>query len=1236
MRSLAAAVLLIVSCVASTVQGDVTPNVWNSSFPSSLKYAQEHGLPLVMTWSNWGCTYCQDLTAALDTAEFMNWAAASPNDYVLCHVQGYNGRDLEANKGAREFAGTANGTRPTELGGFPFVCLYMPYDGGRVFCVTNFIGRYGQMTGSRKWGTLADQMISSIEDFMAGAEAPDPCVEFPMGDVVNDRLEAIAGETDWVEVPLRRTNYTNMEARASLTLDLGAGVKVVSNLTWVAGDVAKSVRFVLPTDRAAGATLALTLRNYAGMELAVRHVTYVDPKSAALENSPKNPRFIGERTASTLAWGEWTMDYEVARQKAAAEEGASTLVLIGGSLWCPDCYSTDRFLIDTPEFKAWAVSHKIACVAIDVWNPKSTVNASLLTWNSVTTGDRYVTCNYGLPADESLRHQSGAGYLSRHRVTADVAAAVAARNQTYLSTSTAEGGFCRPEDAAGQGKTYGFMAGIPCLLVVRNDGSVAGRIYQFNNVSASSAVDLSAHLKRLQEMVDQKARSEEEDNDHALTTRDVIKPGQSVSASVSAVDGLDVYKIDAPVYTRTVFSLSGAENAVVTLEVTDDSGAVSKSLAAVTGNLADGLSVSARLSSGNCHATVSFPKDADGYATGGFFAFSNVASTVCAYGLSMTGEMSGGEVGFGQSVMEASESESVVRIPVARTCGSGGRLAVQVRLERTAVAEAALKDGRIEWTDTPLVWQDGESGEKTVSLKVKDDAVYLEDLMLGFSITDLAAQKTDARIADGLGSLVLRIRDDDGTAILLHKSMRVDERCALEGWRPGDEVVIDKLSGSLPAGLRVSVTDGAVAVNGVPRILGEYRSRYRAVIYRAGAVASVREIEFEFSVREPLFASVIPSLATARTYSNLPLTELECTDCGDLRTQLTGLLTVTVPASGKLSAKLISGGRVHVYDTDGWDSFDGVRTIRATLRAEFESEDAPAAIGVALTADTLTLALPGGDLSVPSLGWSASHDAAAWLGQYTVQMPQTGMADTAKTLRMTGDAYMAMRMITQTASRNGYMIYAGLMPNGRAFSGSAVLLERQDGFCELPFLNVVDEGISGYGISGVLSIKGNPKDTLWSVRAADRALTCWRDESLGLAHSSDLQVYGTYYDSATVYAKFLEDYAEKTGSFALHAGVEGFDPVAAQMTEAGPVLKSTERATLSFSPVTGVVSGILDLDGIGPTAYRGVVLPGWQACPDCKPGVEFVERPWASGVTAYYAFGENARRDGARIELKCK
>lgn len=1225
---------IVAVCAAGLVSSACAEANWNWNFPDSLALANRENRPLILIWGNTGCDYCSYLADEIKGATFGEWYATEGANFVLCHVTGMDGEDLPANIGAKEFAATANGTKPG-LTSYPFVCFYYPIEHGVAFCADNAVGRSGRMGGPVTSGELSAQLISAAEKFMANLKLPETGIGFRMGNTLNDRLEAVAGRAGWVDVPLLRTNLLSTATTCALEIEYKTGV-AVSNLTWAAGDVEKFVRFTIPSDMTAGETLEVRLRNALDEIVATRAITFISAAEFE-ENGPKNPLFLGERTADDLQWGEWTMDLAVATQRVIRASGAGTLILVGGALWCPDCYSTDKYLIDTPAFRAWSKNRNIACVAIDVVNPNDVkANTSLLTWDPTRTSDRYVTCNKGEPPNENLRFQSGGGYLSRHQVSPDRAAEVAARNLNLLMNSTKAGGLCRPEDVdVSNPHTGPFKTGIPCLIALRPDGTVAGRIYQFNNTSASSAVDQEAHLARLDELFDQVAVQGEEDNDHEFTTHDEIAATEVKEASISAVDGQDVYRIADSAGMRMTYELTGEADADVTLEICDDSGEATRSLAMQSGSLSKGLCASARLPSDRCSVRISYPKNKDGYATVPYFDFKKTGSTVCPYRLEASGEMSGGEIGFAKTAIAASEGEGLLKIPLVRRLGSGGSVSVQVSLDRTPPVQAALAAGRIVWDDVRVPWEDNAEGRREVTLTIVDDEEKLEDLDLVFRISDLQAEK-DATIDPNLSVLTVRIADNDGTAIALHRNVSMCEKSPVDGWQPGDEAVLTKVSGSMPTGLRIDCEDGFARVSGVPARTGDYAVSYRVSLYRQGEWIGDQTFAWEFSVGKIDFSALIPGLSEARTFANLPVTQDACDACGDSRRRLSGLLTLTIPPNGKVSAKLVGLAEVITYSAGGWDSFEdeGRLTVRLT---PFEGKGP--ILDVSVFGDRLSIVAEGIDCNLPLEGWTAKADASPWGGQYTVQMPQENMTDTAVNgMRMTGDAYLAMRMVTDVAKANGYMIYAGVLPNGRGFSGSSVLIAGDGGTVTMPFFGYCPNPRESFGVSGSVDICGNPKEVLWAVTATENVVPHWETRD-AYAHAGDFIVYGGYYDSSAVLDNFWSDYEGVTDRFALRGAAGEMDDIPLRMTDAGPVLARDEDATLTFSPVTGVVSGHIGLSETENIPYRGIVLPGWQACPDCKPGQKFVERPWASGPAAYYDWSEwpagRAIRDGFGIVLDC-
>jgi len=270
-----------------------------------------------------------------------------------------------------------------------------------------------------------------------------------------------------------------------------------------------------------------------------------------------------------------------------------------------------------------------------------------------------------------------------------------------------------------------------------------------------------------------------------------------------------------------------------------------------------------------------------------------------------------------------------------------------------------------------------------------------------------------------------------------------------------------------------------------------------------------------------------------------------------------------------------------------------------------------------------------------------------------VQLPQTNIVDLAGENARSGAAYLALRMNSESSVAAGSMLYAGVLPNGRAVYGSRTLIEdAKEGVADLPFYHFSDMKTAGYVFSGGLRVKKNAATTYktdrWSVTAV--WLPVWETTD-GYAHASAFNVYGGYYDQDELYDRFMEDYTGETGNFALIAETatlvsgrygtgSAMAAVRAEMTETeGPKLKdeaeNPQEATLNFSLETGVVSGEYYIPfGNGNTAvtFRGIALPGWQGCSTCT---SLEQRPWAVGACSFSdrATGVGTYRNGCEVRL---
>lgn len=632
---------------------------WHAGFSTVKAYAEKNGLPLLAVWSNGeDCSHCKKLEKNLLTSQWKEYMQSSGVVYYF----GCNEDTSQDDK----YGGTGYNWcwKNKSLTLFPFVRFYWKAKKGTRLADGTVLSADTLLVDTAMTGDAFDNYkdvsnkgysycISKAKKLFAKyAYAPETGEyfggEFGYADSPMSRLQAeVDLTTDEVTVPLTRTNasvqaqcYTNYLVA---TYPAGTSSTIAAKtfeIAWDAGEIEKTVDVPLPTSAkdgySAGKSITLVLTDAKKVGVATNHIAFV----ATQETTPANPRWIGEKTKDALGWGEWTMDLGVATNKVRTAGGTATIVLMSGSQWCPDCVATEKWILDTDEFKNWVKTSKIACVAVDLPKVDET-GPSLLKYESYRTDTesvRYCSYNYSAITNDDLRVTGGAGYLSRHMVAADDAEEIAARNWN-LFTNAVPNGMCRPEClSTSNAKTGKFKTGIPALIVLRPDGTVAGRVYQLNNKSPSK--NAPEFVGRLKEIVAQIGDEEEESNDDSSTTAETIGTRETVSGkTISASDATDYYRLDAQAKDQLMtFRLKGADPAEVTLSLvsrTDKSGLELK--ASSTGNWTDetGLVISYKVPNTNCYVCVSYPVDKNGYAASDSpFAFDSAADTHRTYTLS--------------------------------------------------------------------------------------------------------------------------------------------------------------------------------------------------------------------------------------------------------------------------------------------------------------------------------------------------------------------------------------------------------------------------------------------------------------------------------------------------------------------------------------------------------------------------------------------------------------------------
>jgi len=180
---------------------------------------------------------------------------------------------------------------------------------------------------------------------------------------------------------------------------------------------------------------------------------------------------------------------------------------------------------------------------------------------------------------------------------------------------------------------------------------------------------------------------------------------------------------------------------------------------------------------------------------------------------------------------------------------------------------------------------------------------------------------------------------------------------------------------------------------------------------------------------------------TTRTYADIPIIDME-------EGALAGTLQVTIPRTGKASAKLVCALGALSFSAKSFAGLadDGAFALDFACTTKNYS-----AVSLRLQAQndgTLVYLLVGPGLAYDGLAnwrpWSSSASAKAYEGSYVVTMPTNAVHGSVEGLAPSGAPYLTLKMTTASQWNAGKMTWAGILANGTAISGTAVLTDGGD------------------------------------------------------------------------------------------------------------------------------------------------------------------------------------------------
>lgn len=1200
MKTIVAAVAAAVLLSASASGGIKTVSyegtgAWMDSFAMATNYSYQTKTPLVFLWTDSSCGYCAKLEAALESANFKTYQAASP--YAYCFVMGVGKKDVGINKGsgAKEFAKTAAGTLNPGLGAFPFVCLYWPRSDG-TFSATAFAGRDGEMLVKEAQQSLDMQFIDSVEKFFEGYSAYNGG-KFTVGSTVGDRLEAEAS-TEWVDVLIERDSAVTLDpAVEKLTLVYPTGATAsaseVREIAWAQGECEKCERVVFADlagfSFSVGGKVALSLAKADGEALDESLIALVKRG-----NSPKNPLWVGVKSPDEIAWGEWTMDIDAARDKVAAELAgggeAHLMVCFGGSIWCPDCAKTDHYLIDTPEFKAWTIANKVACIAIDVPNlsEKSPLTGPCL----FTREKRNVSAAYSAADPDHGTVQSGAGYLSRWMVSDAAAEEVLARNRLLVGRNTLNGGWNRPE------RPNQYRTGVPVFALVNpSTMRVVSRIELFSVNSPVDANALAGHLRRFDELLAVEGAVDvalEEDNqDVSTTTAELVVGGDAAEGVVSGGDLVDMYALSGVGFdSRTVLTAtpaveSGIEWRLSLVQVGD---AGTKTVATASGigelsvfgdlNAEDGAAVYAKVEvTGLGSTAASFGADVD---------------ATIPYALAAKSTAVPGVVGFDAAAAEAFVPNGRdFSVSVSRVGGRSGAVKARVYLKDAGSAADYW------FEDTILEWGSGEDGARQVPFEAWRPAGALASgsFVLGVEVFE-------GGDSVGTGSCTVTLTDTAAPCfaysemeVSAHLAFVIGEQIPLVNVKAGVAAKLKKVSGSLPKGISLSYDrkTGTAMLKGTPKTTGTFTATYTITQNKETGLPATITI----AVDDP--KAVNPFIGVKRAAQAMPILE----EAVGGTSVVAGALAVSATAAGKVKAVLETIGGSKVSCSGSWTDLDSATgTAFATLAHRNGT-----IIALEMDADGVIRADVNdgeffGEIAAPGA------DFADWAGSYTVTFPEDPSEE--------GDASMATATMTIAAS--GAVKWSATLSNAQSASGSSQLVGYSDDIAYVALF----KSSKAYVFSSLLKIRRGGGKT-WSDQSKNQII----HNAPGTATFESIDgeeflraAYGGWWTPNAAPTDLLAAFGYGDE---LTLESDAFDVREVLATRTGFTLEVAVRGDkFAYAKNTGAFSGAITVPGADgrnvKATIKGVLLPGWYSCGCEEPAEgeeELVTRPFGAGI-AYF------------------
>lgn len=420
-------------------------------------------------------------------------------------------------------------------------------------------------------------------------------------------------------------------------------------------------------------------------------------------------------------------------------------------------------------------------------------------------------------------------------------------------------------------------------------------------------------------------------------------------------------------------------------------------------------------------------------------------------------------------------AETPLYIPVNRNVASCSSVTGRLVVATSGVGvEITDPDSSADISETGSVWNDRESDQKTfrvelpkeiepgrngyqeIKLVLKGDHVDSKSNSVAICVLPANAPGWDDTSPDGECS------PEEKTTWTGVQYMEFEHFVTLAG-ENAELISLKKIHGPvLPSGLEAKLdkANRRLVVSGIPTketVTNGVTLVYQARAKVEGVEVSTFPVTLHITIKALCAADVnenFPKDGGARVWTGLALlgaAETEDTqDAPHAQRRLRGLLDLTVSPKGRTSAKwrtvegktvsFSAAGFAGVDEASGDVGLAATRVVAGVTNTLTATLFAAGKMEATIASNDVEVAF--GTVEADAAAWSKDHPATDYVGTYVAAFPvDTNWVETVAggtSPLCSGAATLTFRLAAG-AARTGRTTFAGVLPNGRTFSGSATL-----------------------------------------------------------------------------------------------------------------------------------------------------------------------------------------------------